>query len=108
MTVESDITNFRYVCVACGHSDLIVPLMINELNDAYDYDPLDGGEPLVEECNQCGNSTFLIGDQHCLWCGAKLNYTECFCGEALGQDDQHNGGRCGYHQNVYEKLMRDD
>lgn len=108
-SVENDSEEFRYVCVACGYSDLVVPLMIKELNEAYDYDPRDGEEPFVEECGQCGNDTFLIGEQRCLWCGGELDYSECaVCGEALGQDDQWNGGLCGYHNYQREKIMKDD
>jgi hypothetical protein len=57
-SVENQDDTFRYVCVACGYSDLIGPLMVKELNDAYDYDPRDGGEADIEECNACGRSTF--------------------------------------------------
>lgn len=108
-SVEGQDNTFRYVCVACGHVDLIGPLMIKELNDAYDYDPRDGGEPNVEECNQCGRDTFVISEQHCLWCGAELDYPECsVCEEPLHQEDQYNGGLCGYHLHAYEKMMRED
>ena len=108
-SVENQDDTFRYVCVACGYSDLIGPLMVKELNDAYDYDPRDGGEADIEECNACGRSTFVISDQHCLWCGAELDYPECsLCEEPLRQEDQANGGLCGYHLHVYEKVMRDD
>lgn len=108
-SVENQDDTFRYVCVACGYSDLIGPLMVKELNDANDYDPRDGGEADVEDCNTCGRSTFVISEQCCLWCGAELDYTECsFCEEPLRQEDQANGGLCGYHAHVFEKVMRDD
>ncbi|NRR29635.1 hypothetical protein HSX11_05505 [Oxalobacteraceae bacterium] len=109
VSVEEHDEAFRYVCVACGHSDLIGPLMIKSLVDAHDYDPRDGGEPSVEACNECQRNTFVIGEQHCLWCGAELDYPECaVCEEALRQDDQVNGGLCGYHNHLHEKMMRDD
>ncbi|GLT21506.1 hypothetical protein GCM10007933_09580 [Zoogloea oryzae] len=108
-SVDNQDNTFKYVCVACGHSDLIAPLMIKELNDAYYDDPRDGGEADVEECNECKRSTFLISEQHCLWCGAELDYPTCtFCEEPLRQEDQFNGGLCGYHLHAYEKAMRDD
>lgn len=108
-SVEGQDDFFKYVCMACGHADLIGPLMVKELNDFHDYDPRDGGEPNVEECNQCGRDTFIVVEQHCLWCGAELDYPECtVCEEPLCQDDQHNGGLCSYHAHVYEKIMRDD
>jgi hypothetical protein len=107
--VDGQDDSFRYVCVACGHADLVGPLMVKELNDAYDYDPRDGGEPGVEECSQCGRDTFVISEQRCHWCGAELDYPECtVCEEPLTQGDQDNGGLCGYHLHVYEKMMRDD
>lgn len=108
-SVRKQDATFKYVCVSCSHSDLIGPLMIKELNDAYDYDPRDGGEAGVEECNECNRSTFVISEQHCVWCGAELDYPACkACSEPLRQEDQFNGGFCGYHLNLYEKVMRDD
>lgn len=108
-SVEYQDDSFKYVCVACGHSDLIAPLLIKTLNDVYDYDPRDGGEPCVENCYSCNRPTFLIVEQHCMWCGAELDYNECkFCEEPLGQGDQLNDGLCGYHAHVYNKAMRDD
>lgn len=108
-SVESEDESFKYVCVACGHSDLIAPLMTEALNDAYDYDPRDGGEPGVEVCYDCDRSAFLIHEQHCLWCRAELDHKKCSaCEEALGQDDQDNGGLCGYHAHTLSKAMRDD
>jgi uncharacterized protein with PIN domain len=109
ISVERHDDVFRYVCVACGHSDRIGPLMIKNFDDAYYYDPRDGGEPSVETCNECQRETFVIGEQHCAWCGSELDHTQCdICEEALGQDDQHNGGLCGYHNHMYEKAMHDD
>jgi hypothetical protein len=109
LSVDADDDAFRYACVACNHSDLIGRLMIEKLDDAYYYDPRDGGEPSIETCNECQRDTWAISEQHCLWCEAELDYPECtICEEALGQDDQVNGGLCGYHHHVYEKAMRDD
>lgn len=108
-SVEDQDESFRYVCDACGYSDLIAPLMIKELDNAYFSDPRDGGEAVIEECLECNRDTFLSIEQCCLWCGATLDYKECdACGEPLGQYDQDNGGLCGYHSHLYEKAMRDD
>lgn len=108
-SVERSEDTFRYICEACGQTGLIAPLMVSVLNDAYDYDYRDGGEPGVEECYQCKHDTFVIGDQQCLWCGAELDYPKCtVCNEPLGQDDQDNNGLCGYHMHMFEKAMRDD
>lgn len=109
ISVKNQDDTFRYVCIACGYSALIGILIIKEFNDAYDYDPRDGGEADVEECSSCGRSTFVIREQHCLWCTAELDYSECeFCEEPLRQEDQANGGFCAYHLHAYEKSMRND
>lgn len=108
-SVDGEDGSFQYVCIACGYSNLIAPLMIEALNHAYDYDPRDGGNPGVEECNDCNRSTFLIHQHQCLWCGYELEEKVCFvCEEVLGQGDQDNGGLCGYHAYVRDKMMRDD
>jgi len=108
-TVESDDKTFKYVCVACGNTDLIGPLMVKALNDADNYDPRDGGEPDVEECNECRHDTFIISEQNCLWCGAELDFTKCtICEEPLHQGDQFNGGLCDYHYHAMEKFTAKD
>jgi hypothetical protein len=108
-TLEEQDDIFRYICVACGHAALIGPMMVKKLNAAYYYDPRDGGEPEVEECNRCQRDTFIVGEQRCLWCAAELDYSQCsVCEESLRQEDQHNGGLCGYHLHVYEKMMSED
>lgn len=108
-SVVSDDGLFDAVCIACGHTALIVPLMFDALEDAYWYDQRDGEEPSLECCYQCSRGAFLIHEQSCLWCATELDYTECWlCEENLGQDDQDNGGLCSYHAHVYDKVMRDD
>lgn len=108
-TVKSDDASFKASCVACGHTALIAPLMMKELDKAHSYDPRGGDEPTLEGCYECGRGTFVIHDHQCLWCAAELEYPECeLCGEPLRQEDQHNGGYCSYHAHAYEKFMRED
>lgn len=59
MSVEGHDDAFRYVCVAYGHFDLIGQLMIKNLDDAYDYDPRDGGEPNVRPASRIDQSEFM-------------------------------------------------
>lgn len=108
-TVEYNDDRFQAACIACGYKALIAPLMVDVLEKAHSYDPRDGDEPSIEDCNQCGRGTFLIHEQSCLWCTAELEYTECeMCEESLGQEDQDSGGLCSYHAHSYEKFMRED
>lgn len=108
-TVEHNSDRFQAACVACGHTTLVVPLMMSELQKAHSYDPRDGDDPSLEVCHQCDRETFLVDEQICVWCAGELEYTECeICEERLSQDDQYNGGMCSYHAYSYEKFMRED
>ncbi|WP_114194661.1 hypothetical protein [Edaphovirga cremea] len=103
-SVESNEDEFKYRCLACGFADLIAPLLMQALNDEHDYDWRSGEDSNIEDCFQCGHGTFLIAEQLCVWCGATLDHEECiFCGEHLKQDDQDNGGLCGYHYHLHTK-----
>ncbi len=107
-SIEYQEKTYTYTCLACGYKELIVPLMIETLNDAFYFDPRDGDEPSIETCYSCDHETFMIYDQECLWCDAELEHTECFiCEERLNQNDQDNGGLCSYHAHMQEKVMRD-
>lgn len=108
-SVEHDHKEYKAVCIACGHSELVAPLLFKAVEKDHGYDPRSGGEPTLERCQQCGQDAFIVPDQACLWCAGELDYTECEdCGESLGQEDQDNDGRCSYHAHAYEKFMRDD
>lgn len=108
LKVDRDEERFEYQCHACGEGGLIVPLLIEALNEAYSGDYYSGEEPDLETCDQCDHATFLVGEQACLWCGASLTYTACaMCGEGLGQQDAGNGGLCSYHANYVAKVMRE-
>ncbi len=109
LTVEAD-DKFRYACIACNNLDHIEPILIEAMHqELNDYNPFDGEEASVEECYQCGRETFIVSDGRCLWCDHELDYPVCrFCEERLRQDDQSNGGLCGYHSYQYEKVMRED
>lgn len=107
-TVEANEDDFNYVCLYCGDSQPMASLLIDTLNNQYTYDPTDGCDPEVESCVHCDHDTFVVSNQQCLWCEYELDYTECTaCDEPLGQFDQDNGGLCGYHAHIYEKIMRE-
>lgn len=110
-TVESYDDTFRYQCSSCGYADLIGALMIAAVDTA--YTPYrhykDSSEPTVETCLECSRDAFIVREQQCLWCGTELDHKKCIvCEELLNQDDQDNGGLCGYHAHMLEKSMRDD
>ncbi|KJH63584.1 hypothetical protein UF13_03010 [Pantoea agglomerans] len=103
-TLDSNEDEFRYRCIFCGYSDRITPNLIEAFHMLNDYDPRGGDDPTYETCLLCEHDTFLIFEQKCAWCEAILDYTECsICGDALNQDDQDNGGLCGYHNHMAGK-----
>ncbi|WP_455268778.1 hypothetical protein [Rahnella aceris] len=108
-TVSENDDVFKYICIACGESDLIAPLLQSSFEKEFFYWPPNGEEPTYEECSQCGRDTFVIFEQTCRWCENTLDYPTCYlCDERLGQDDQINDGLCGYHSHMKEKYDRED
>jgi len=104
-TITDNEELFKYVCIACNDSELIAPIMMDNLESHFFYWPPDGEEPTYETCLQCDRDTFIIAEQCCRWCQTTLDYDECPCGVKLGQDDQDNGGLCGYH---YHQASKND
>jgi hypothetical protein len=105
-TVSENDDVFKYSCIHCGEKDLIAPLLMNGFEDEFFFWPPNGDEPTYEQCYQCGHDTFVIHEKSCRWCESALDYGECsFCGDPLSQDEQENGGLCGYH---YHMSTKDD
>lgn len=101
-------SDLKYVCIKCGNSGLILPLVAEELSNEYSCDASGGDEPTIEECMECGQETFVIGEQKCIWCASELQYKNCnFCGDSLGQEDQMNDGLCSYHHHRMEKVRHE-
>jgi len=103
LSVECD-DNFKYVCINCAYKAEFKPILIFSFEKANFYWIPDGDEPTYEECVRCENETFIISEQACRWCGEGLDYDYCvICEDTLNQDDQINGGLCGYCNYKYEK-----
>ncbi|EII2885069.1 hypothetical protein ACVBCB_003849 [Escherichia coli] len=105
-TVESDESEFQYVCFSCGYVGNFAARLIDSFHRAFFYWPPDGEEPTYELCFNCNNETFLISEQACRWCENELDYAQCkICDMPLNQDDQSNDGLCGY---CTYRLSKDD
>ncbi len=100
LTVENDDSVFEYQCVSCDHRakvklDLIYALNM-QFNSDYKSQDID-----VEDCYECGNSTFVVGERECYWCGYELGDVSCLvCEELLSQDEAASGRLCSYHSHV--------
>jgi hypothetical protein len=64
----------------------------------------DGGDPPIDECPECGESTFVNEVSQCLACGFEwAGEGECaICGEAIQLED-YGETLCSYHRYVAER-----
>lgn len=105
-TVSDNDEKFKFKCIACGEVDLITPLLLAAFESEFFYWSPDGDEPTYEQCFSCGHDTFVISEQSCRWCEFELDYKFCkVCDNFLNQDDQDNGGYCGY---CNHRMFKDD
>jgi hypothetical protein len=111
VTVEDpdvDAEFLAFICTACqeasSYEAVMAPALMESLAGANYVSIKDGGDACLENCNDCGNDTFLVEHGQCGICFAELEYTECpVCGDGLGVGDQEFGGLCAYHHHVVNK-----
>lgn len=105
LTMVNNEEIFKYRCLSCGYTDLIAPLLRAALRHEHNFDYSRGEDPTIEQCLECKRETFLIFEQQCPWCEAKLDHERCdMCGTNLTQLDQDNNGLCSYHYNMVSKV----
>ncbi|MDE2012301.1 MAG: hypothetical protein KGJ75_05185 [Alphaproteobacteria bacterium] len=66
----------------------------------------DGGEQPVQDCPECGLSTYLLTEDHagCVWCGLVLGEcARCMTGLTPENVSPDNHGLCGYCDNLMSK-----
>lgn len=99
----SDLTTLEFLCTSCGKTSNFEDTIGDAITEAFAADAYiamtDGGDPPLDYCHECGEESFHIESGFCLLCQASLSYENCgVCGAALGPEDQHGGGLCGYHK----------
>lgn len=101
-------------CSGCGVTFTTDACLVATLNDLYyaeaHYAVMDGDEPPVQDCPECGAQTFVTEDAECALCAfAVPDDAKCsVCGNALTIAEYEPGGDvmlCGYHRYV---LTKDD
>jgi hypothetical protein len=66
----------------------------------------DGGDQPVQDCPECGLTTYLLTDEHvgCIWCGLVLDdCARCMTGLTPENVSPDNHGLCAYCENLMSK-----
>lgn len=105
-----DLPSINFHCSLCADSSSFEDLAESAVEECYAGDmyisATRGGEPSLTSCHECGKETFLLYDEVCIACGAKLNYKTCqVCGVSLGTEEQDFSGLCG---NCHWRATSDD
>ncbi len=103
LTVEGDESVFEYQCVSCDHRAKVKMALIYAMNIEFSAD-YKSPDIDIEDCIECGNSTFVASERECHWCGYELGDVRCLvCEEPLSQDEAAYGRLCSYHAHVADK-----
>lgn len=95
-------------CINCGHEstyeDLILPATASYFFTDYYHAMTDGGERPTDDCDSCGNDTFVINDNFCVACEYSLVYPKCTnCSSETSKNDEgFEDGLCSYCRYVLE------
>jgi hypothetical protein len=103
----NEIEQLQFTCTICGHIDYYTKIIDKIIDDKFipsQSDIKDGADSPITTCHICGNDSFLLTDNVCLSCGAKLEYLECnICGNMLSPFEQEFNGLCSYHYHLFTK-----
>jgi uncharacterized protein YbaR (Trm112 family) len=97
-------------CRLCGHqfsAEEAVPRALEAHFESESYiASTDGGDQPVQDCPECGLSTYLLTDDHvgCVWCGLILGEcARCMTGLTPENVAPDNHGLCGYCDHLMSK-----
>jgi hypothetical protein len=105
-----DPSQIELFCAACGEDIEMQEVMAAALEIAFAADEYiskkDGGEPLIEECPDCGAETYVMEEGACAACDFKMpDDAECaVCSTSLStQEYRDHNGLCSYHNYTAQK-----
>lgn len=109
----TEIGKVELLCSKCSNTIDVKNVfedVYSEQYDGIDYGrALDGYDPLIKECPECGKRTFNEEDNICAYCLYEKDDLFCSrCGCELSVEDQDNGGFCSYCEYMYNKMMDED
>lgn len=97
-------------CAACGRGVEFGRALSSALSEAFSgeifADVKDGGDGLFAVCPDCGEETYILGEEVCGFCGFSMpeNATCAVCGNCISIEDYaENSTLCGYHAWVASK-----
>lgn len=97
-------------CRLCGHGFSAEEAIARALEACFESESYialtDGGDQPVQDCPECGLSTYLLTDEHvgCVWCGLVLGECgRCMTGLTPENVSSDNHGLCGYCNNLMSK-----
>lgn len=111
-TVAPPSTSF--VCTKCDLQTGYEALVESALSDYFagpdTLSVMQGGEPGLADCYECGQHTFVMDEDHCAACLVEAEQGDCWrCGNSLTREELHlYENLCGYCNYQSEKMMRDD
>jgi len=97
-------------CRLCGHEFSAEEAVTRALEVLFESESYiaskDGGDQPVQDCPECGLSTYLLTAEHvgCVWCGLVLGECgRCMTGLTPENVAADNHGLCGYCDNLMSK-----
>jgi hypothetical protein len=109
---EGDYPNYNLLCSSCGNSFLFSKALAQCIHDhlfgeAY-IAMTDGGEPSCFNCDECGEPTFVLDEQACMYCCSENTYLKCStpgCGNYIEASSVSRGlcGHCEYVDSMMHK-----
>lgn len=102
----------EFVCSSCqkvsGYSKIVGKALPKHLAGWNYMSVKDGGEPITQQCPECGDEAFLTSEAECAACFYEMEYSSCqWCEESLSLDEQYLDGVCSYCQYKHDKLMEE-
>lgn len=107
LTVKDEDT---IICKSCEFESSKDVLIEAALNDKFEYSYHEakyGMDPYIVDCPYCNNTTYLLSEGKCQYCGESAP-TECVrCGMDIPWEEISDSSLCGYCHYVAEKAMKD-
>jgi hypothetical protein len=105
---EADPRLLVFTCKACGqqaeYADLVERAVDACFAGEHYIAMTDGGDPPVDDCFECGRSTYVHELDECVACGVTLPHRKCArCGSPIGIYEQDLGGLCSYCDHIVSK-----
>jgi ssDNA-binding Zn-finger/Zn-ribbon topoisomerase 1 len=98
----NSLDEIKFSCRSCGNNMEFSKVATTCIEKYFSFESYlvfdDGADPVIENCPECNNLSFIIEEDRCAICGYVREYDFCsICGSKLNIDEQNFGGLCAYH-----------